>query len=42
MLEFAFEDEEQDFGKMTGFDEGEITWIPRGSSKLRLSTIDAI
>jgi hypothetical protein len=23
MLEFAFEDEEQDFGKMTGFNEGE-------------------
>jgi hypothetical protein len=22
MLEFAFEDEEQDFGKMTGFNEG--------------------
>lgn len=23
MLDFAFEDEEQDFGRMVGFDEGE-------------------
>lgn len=27
MLEFAFEDEEQDFGKMTGFNEGERNYL---------------
>jgi hypothetical protein len=42
MLEFAFEDEEQDFGKMTGFDEGEILWIFRSPSHLRLTIIEAI
>jgi len=42
MLEFAFEDEEQDFGKMTGFDEGEIAWFPRSQSRLKLSIIEAI
>jgi len=36
MLEFAFEDEEQDFGKMTGFDEGTAWsyWLMRGLASL--------